>query len=144
MTGSNRRPSGCKPDALPAELTARWRPCRLFLVILQGFRLQKTTAAPIWGGRRFPEYGKILVHRVLQALAGLELGLLRSRDIDCFTSARITARGCSAFGNRERAKADQTDFIATFQGASDGVKNTVNGASGIGLLQSRAAGNGGN
>lgn len=23
MTGSNRRPSGCKPDALPTELTAR-------------------------------------------------------------------------------------------------------------------------
>ncbi len=24
MQGSNLRPSGCKPDALPSELTARW------------------------------------------------------------------------------------------------------------------------
>jgi len=68
----------------------------------------------------------VLVDRVLQTLASLELGLVGRRNLDAFAGPRVTARGRGALGHTEGAEADQA----------------VNRARGIGFGQAGAIGNG--
>lgn len=84
----------------------------------------------------------VLVDRVLQTLASLELGLVGRRNLDAFAGPRVTARGRGALGHTEGAEADQADFVTALQSASDRVENAVNCACGIGFGQAGAVGNG--
>src|SRR3546814_2235048 len=93
VTGSNRRPSGCKPLALPTELTAR-RDTDPYGVAMRDAasgaprapsfhdtaRKRKTPAFEEC--RRLREASGKSVDRVLQPLARLELRLLGGRDLD--------------------------------------------------------------
>src|SRR4051794_35881481 len=66
-----------------------------------------------------------LVHRVLQALAGLELRLLGGRDVDLLAGARVAALGGGTLGDMKRAEADQTDFLILLQRAGDGIEHRI-------------------
>src|SRR5690606_33628363 len=123
VTGSNRRPSRCKRDALPAELTALARGavrCAL-----------KTKDADRECGRRQTVTSVASVERVLEALACLELGLLGGRNLDRLASARVAALARSPAGHRERAEANQPDLIASLQGARDRVEHRVDRSRGL-------------
>src|SRR5215813_559245 len=76
MTDSNRRPSRCKRDALPAELIAPGRR----VVFRRCLRLNRPAS----------------IQRIAQSLTGLELGLLRCRDLDFLARARIPPLRCCA------------------------------------------------
>ena len=153
MRGSNPRPSGCKPDALPAELTAL--PCPACARVYRLPAPQKTTGRHLCGdgrlhclsnssdgGRGPPE--RQLVHRVLEALAGLEFRLVRRRNLDGVTGARVAASGRGPLRHAERAEADQPHLVPALQSAGDRVEDAVNRAGGIGLGKTGAVGHCGN
>ena len=124
VTGSNRRPSRCKRDALPAELTA-----------LQGMRsnasvweMQKKTSAIAKMADAFKED---LVYCVFECFAGLKLRLVRRAYLNCFTSPRITTRCCFAMRNRERTETYEPNFAFVPQRSCDVVKNAIDGTGGV-------------
>lgn len=68
-----------------------------------------------------------LVDSVLEALASLELGLGRCLDLHGLASARIAAGRCLALCNRERAEADEANFVTLLQRSGDRIENTFDG-----------------
>src|ERR1700676_3875137 len=99
MRDSNPRPPRCKRDALPAELIAPAYPSRA----PGGNRCQSLARGASLAGPPLVEF-------VAQALAGLELSLLRRGDLDFLAGPRIASLGGGAGGYRERAKPDQTNL----------------------------------
>ena len=88
LTGSNRRHSPCKGDALPTELSTRIR--------------------------RLPDPSP-LVYRILQTFASSKLWNFCSLDLDVRTRARVPPGTCSTLAYIERAESYQGDRTAFFQ-----------------------------
>ena len=103
MTGSNRRPSRCKRDALPAELTAPQEMRSNASV----WEMQKKTSAIAMMADALEED---LVYGVFECFAGLELRLVRRAYLNCFAGPRITTRCRFAMRNRERAETYEPNF----------------------------------
>src|SRR5437764_3164013 len=136
MTDSNRRPSRCKRDALPAELIARSLPTRTRLARF----FSRSSEAGKHGPRgRGPS---ALVEFVAKPLSGFELGLLRGGNLDLFAGARITAFRGGAAGNREGAEPDETDLRAPLQRTGDRFEHRFDRLAGRGFRQVSLSGNG--
>src|SRR6516162_895966 len=75
MRDLNPRPPRCKRDTLPAELIAPGR-----RVLRRCLRFNRPAS----------------IQRIAQSLTGLELGLLRCRDLDFLARARIPPLRCCA------------------------------------------------
>src|SRR5688572_2009771 len=73
----------------------------------------------------------VLVDRILQPLAGTELGLVRFPDLHRLAGPRVTTSGCLALRYGESPEPDETDFIATLQRVCDGVEDTLDGLAGV-------------
>ena len=82
-----------------------------------------------------------LVDGILQALASLELGLVRRLDRHGLTRTRITAGRSLALGDLERAEADQAHFVTARQGLSDSIENAFDGTRRIVLRKTAGIGN---
>src|SRR5690606_24958718 len=88
-----------------------------------------------------PPQETILVDRVLETLAGLELGLVRSRDLNLGASGRIAAGGSLALGDGKGAETDQTNLVAALEGCGDGFEHCVNRFGGLCLGDRSLVGN---
>src|SRR5690606_23983585 len=77
---------------------------------------------------------------VLQPLPGLELRLLRSRDLNLFAGSRIAPFGRGALRYGERAEANQPYLIALLQGRRDRVEDAVDGLARIAARQASTIG----
>jgi len=86
----------------------------------------------------------ILIQRVLEALAGLELRLLRGRDLDFLAGARVAADTGFALGDMEVAEADDADFLLGLQRTCDGFEYGVNGLGSVRLGKAGVLGDFGN
>src|SRR5579862_1235470 len=91
LTGSNRRHSPCKGDALPAELSTRAAP-----------------GEPFCDGSGLPRKRR-LVYRVFECFSSPEFRDFCRPDLDLRSSARIASTACAAFADIERSKSDQRD-----------------------------------
>src|SRR3546814_10670692 len=116
VTGSNRRHSRCKRDALPAELTAPPKPDQNST----GRHRINGAAGPKW---QYDAWS--LVHSVLEALARLELRLLGCRDLNPLTRAGIAPFGRSTLANGEGAEAHEANLISRLQRVGDRVENAI-------------------
>ena len=97
----------------------------------------------VFSSRHWIGYGKgSLVDSGLQSLAGFELGLPGSRNLDGFAGPRIAALGGAAVGHAESPETNQANLATPSQGIPYGVEDTVNGFGGVGLGKAGAAGNG--
>ena len=96
LTGSNRRHSPCKGDALPAELSTRsWNKIEdMKKPVKTGFFVP---CAP-WGA---------LVYGILQAFASLKSGHIAGLDLDGFTGTRVASRASRTCFDRERAESNE-------------------------------------
>jgi len=52
--------------------------------------------------------------------------LLRCRNLDGFTGARIATLGCRALGDTERTEPDQTNFLSALEGIRYRREHAVN------------------
>jgi len=82
----------------------------------------------------------LLVHGILQRLAGGELGDLGGRDVQRFTGGRVLAGAGGALAHLEGAEADQGDLVAGGQGFGDGFQGRVQGGRGHGTGDARLGG----
>ena len=73
----------------------------------------------------------ILVDGVFQALAGLELGLVRGRDVDLGAGSRVAADRGLTLGDGKRAETHQAHFVAALQGRGDGIEHGVDSLTGL-------------
>src|SRR5262249_32268962 len=80
------------------------------------------------------------VDRVFQTLAGLELGLIGSRDLDFGAGRRVTARAGFALGDGEGAETDQPNLIASLQRCGDRVEYGVHSLASLSLGNLRLIG----
>ncbi len=87
------------------------------------------------------ETGYLTVHGILQGFAGLKLWLIRSRDLDGFTSPGVPALRCLAMANAERAEPNKSYFASPGKCACNCVNNAVNRVGGISFVHSCYAGN---
>ena len=132
MTGSNRRPFGCKPNALPAELIARdVRP----LGTGDGPRKTNPATQNVAGiiDRFLDAVRRRSVDGVLQALAGFELRLVGSGNRNLFAGARIAALCRFAAGYGKCTKPYNANFLSTRQRAGDRIENAVHCFRGVHL-----------
>src|SRR5882757_4880063 len=143
MTGSNRRPSRCKRDALPTELIAPALP-DLFHQASAGKRIAENRPKPLYRnhagnatGRRAKAQAagaepvgdqRASVDGVFERLSGLELRLLRSRNIDLLARARVAPFGRGALRDDKRAEADETNFGPLLQRLGDGIEDGIDRA----------------
>ena len=101
LRGSNPRPSPCKGDALPAELSTR-KTCRKAIThsgrkaLLQSRSNQSeaTKTARKHAAFATPESKGALVYGNLQGLTSLEFGNIARRNMDRFTGSRVASRTC--------------------------------------------------
>ena len=103
LTGSNRRPSPCKGDALPAELSTP----------KNGLNARPSGSSGA------------LVYGILQAFASLETRNITCLDMDRFASSWVASHACRTSLNRERSEADQRHRTALRQGALNGIERCV-------------------
>jgi len=68
----------------------------------------------------------LFVDGVLETFTSLELGLDGSLDLDGFAGTRVASGGRLTMGNAERTEADEANFRAALERASDGIKNCIN------------------
>src|SRR4051812_12375023 len=108
LTGSNRRHSPCKSDALPAELSTR-----------------SLAENPLAKGA--------LVYRVLEGLASTELGQASGGDLHFGAGARVAAQASGALAGVEGAEADQGDLLVLAQARLHATDQRVDRALGRGL-----------
>src|SRR5512145_2198622 len=85
----------------------------------------------------------LAVHFVSQLLAGLELRNLLRGDLDLLAVAGVAAGAGSTGGDGEGAEADEGDLVAGAEGARDAADDLVQGGSGLGLVDVRLLGDGG-
>lgn len=138
MTGLNRRPSGCKPDALPTELIAR-------PVKYKTLGLKYNGRPPGFPDDRPSKFIKRRsVDRVFQAFTCLELRLLGSRNLYGRPGPRIAAGRCLAIGDAERAKTNEANGVAALQCFFDIVENCIDCLCRIGFGQAGVTGDGRN
>src|SRR5690606_37524807 len=78
---------------------------------------------------------RLCVQRVFQALAGLELRLGGSRDIDFGAGSGITALGGLALGGGKGAETHQAHFIAALQGSGDRLEDSVDSSRSLSLVE---------
>ena len=83
----------------------------------------------------------LVVDRFLEDLAGLELGLLRSRDMNLLAGARVAPLGGAAMGDAERPEADEANFATAREGLGDRIENAIDGCRRVRLGQIGLAGN---
>ena len=99
LTGSNRRPSPCKGDALPAELSTRktsWSaPASANLRASRGAPTVRQEHSNMLFARPSGSSGA-LVYGILQAFASLETGDITRLDLDRFTGSRVASHTCCA------------------------------------------------
>ena len=145
VTGSNRRPTRCKRAALPAELTARsFLYNRIFYIAENRTMYPKTEPA----AQRQPVHTQVrknrclVVNRVLEPFTCFELRLLGSRDLDRFTSPRITAGRGLPISNAESTETNQSNFSATFERPGDRIEHRVYSFRRISFGEVRTVGHG--
>ena len=137
VTGSNRRPTGCKPVALPAELTAHIcfysRPAdpgnaldRILLLIV-GARISNKRPTTNLVTGRCPEQlsRQPSVDGVFQSLSSLELRLLGRGDLDLLAGTRVAAFRGGPLAYQEGAEADQADFITLLQAVGNALEDGI-------------------
>ncbi len=129
MTGSNRRPTGCKPVALPTELTAprepesetgiwlgksgeKYRPWVEEYKPPASRGQNNTGCAEGIAGTEF-EIEWTLVDCGLQCLAGLELRHIGGCNLNSLTRPRIAARGGFTVRNAKGSEANESNFRAS-------------------------------
>jgi hypothetical protein len=134
VTGSNRRPSRCKRDALPAELTA---PQALRSNASVWEMQKKTSAIAMMADARKED----LVYGVFKRFTGLEFWLVRRSDLNCFAGPRIASRRCFAMRNRKRPESDKANFALIFQRSGNIVENTIDGTGRVNFGQPGILGN---
>ena len=86
-----------------------------------GLIQNRPAAKTRWGG----PVNLRLLDGVLQSLAGLESGQLRSLDGDFLAGLGVAALACGALADLKGAEADQRDLVALLQGVGDGVQGAV-------------------
>ena len=91
LRGSNPRPSPCKGDALPAELSTR----------------NTAGAVPRILQMPDPRSSGALVYSLLKTFASLESRHITRLDMYRFTGSWISSHACRACFNRECSEADQ-------------------------------------
>ena len=132
LTGSNRRHPACKAGALPAELSA---PGVGGSMVCRGFPAGEAgtkKAGP--AGPAFQSEAAVLVHSVLEGLAGLEAHGGAGGDFDILASARVAALAGRALGGAEGAEADEANFAALdLQRIFDRGEDRVDHFAGLGL-----------
>src|SRR5215217_3733993 len=84
---------------------------------------------------------KLLVDRVLEALAGLELGLVRGRNLDFRAGGRVAASRGLALRHGEGAETNQTNFVASLERGRDCLEHCVNSFGGLSLGDRSLVGN---
>ena len=140
VTGSNRRPLGCKPSALPTELTARacTVPARRRLCMWAGAS-PAGRAAPVEGAAPAGGSGDQLLTASLRDLPALNFGCLEA-GIEMASPVRgfASARGL-AVRDAERTESRQPDIGAAAKRIRDGVEHAVHRARGIGVGDAGAA-----
>src|SRR3546814_8428378 len=72
-----------------------------------------------------------LLHRVFQALAGLEFRLRGCSDVDGLAGARVPPGRRRTFAHSEGAEPDETNTVDGLQCAGDHVEDGVDGLGGI-------------
>src|SRR3546814_3659706 len=80
------------------------------------------------------------VHRILQALAGLELRLHARLDLHRLAGARVAAGRGLSLRDGKGAEPDQAHFVAALQRTGDRVENRFNSLAGIGKNKTRRLG----
>ena len=81
-----------------------------------------------YSGREVPDpiqLAGLAVDRVLEALAGLELGLIGSPDLHRLTGLRIAAHAGFAMGHGKIAKAKNAHLTAPTEAVSDGIEDRI-------------------
>jgi len=68
---------------------------------------------------------RCLVNSVLEPFASFELRLLGCRDLDCFTSPRVTASRGLPVSNAKRAETNKPNFPAAFERPGDRIEHRV-------------------
>ena len=107
LTGSNRRPSPCKGDALPAELSTP----NVVGVHLGARKSRLKRHSNIHSARPSGSSGA-LVYGILQAFASLESGNIARPDLDRFNSSRVASHTCCTRLYCEGSEADQRNRSA--------------------------------
>ena len=115
LTGSNRRHSPCKGDALPTELSTRDRRNRQ-IVWQDEFgvdaRRASTPTSDLETALLTAE--RALVYSIFECLASTELGHAGGLDLDCLAGPRIATRARCALADFEGAKSNQRHARAFF------------------------------
>src|SRR5690606_11479699 len=81
-------------------------------------------------------------YSVFQRLASLESGILRGRDLDLLTGARIAPGARRALAYFEGAEAGNRHAVAAAQRTADGVEHGIHSAGRVGAGQAGPAGDG--
>ena len=68
---------------------------------------------------------KAVVDRILQSLAGLELGSLGSSDGHGLAGVRISAFSCSSLGNFESTEADKLNLLTLLELFSNNIRESL-------------------
>ena len=97
LTGSNRRHSPCKGDALPTELST------------------------------LHNQQRPLVYSIFKCFTSPELRRICCLDFNCCACARITTITCGALANIESTKTNQCNHIALFEGFCNGSSCCIQG-----------------
>ncbi|GEM_PF-3895080 len=75
----------------------------------------------------------------LQRLAGLELRLFRSRDLNALARPRVPPHRSRPIRNTEGSETDETNLTTTGESTCDRLENAVHGLARIGFAQTRGA-----
>ncbi len=140
LRGSNPRPSPCKGDALPAELStpltvARGATLRLARPARQPLRLPSSRSKQCQSTG--PVHRAALVYGILECLPSLEAGNPAGRDLDRLTGTRVASLTSRTTLDDKGPKSDQRNLLARLQGIRDSSDQRIHSPRGIGLRQPR-------